>query len=125
MSLHLRWVELSIVLVIISILAMLGYPVYLDYARKSARTDVQRALLDWARSQREWRENHISFNDGIYPLNNNRYAFTMSNATTVSLTLTATAKGKQLGDEEDGTSCSTMSVDQSGSVRTPPACWSL
>ena len=122
---YLRWVEVLILLAVISILIMLVHPLYVEYARKSARAEVQKALLDWANRQQEWRAEHISYNEGIRPVNTNRYSFNMSDVTSSSFTLTATAQGSQLGDEESGISCKTMSVDQSGSVRTPAACWSL
>lgn len=116
-------VELMIVVVVVAILVTLSYPSYVSFIRKSERSDAQAELLDWANRQHLWRADHNSYNAGINPANSDKYTYTMPNLTTTSFTLTATAQGGQAADDEEGVDCSSLSVEQTGMVRLPAACW--
>ena len=117
-------IELMIVLAVIAILITLSYPSYVSFIRKADRTDAQTDLLDWSNQQQVWRADHPDYNTSINPPDTALYAYTMA-STTTSFTLTATAQGKQAGDEEDGVSCTSLTIDHNG-VTGPTGlqpCW--
>ena len=119
-------IELMIVLVIVAILLALAYPSYIDYVRKGKRGDAQQALLNWAVNQEIWRSNHPTYAGlGDLPAPSTdyyTYDFDVDPTATV-YTLQATAQGDQANDKaRNGTSCATLTLDQSG-VKSPPECW--
>jgi type IV pilus assembly protein PilE len=56
-------IELMIVVVIVSILATVGYPSYLDHVRKTRRSDAQAALLRVAQSLERCYTEYNAYND--------------------------------------------------------------
>ncbi len=117
-------IELMIVLALVAILIMLSYPSYVNFIRKADRAEARVTLLDWANRQEIWRADHISYNADINPANDENYTYSMV-STATSFTLTATAVGGQVADQDDGVSCATLTLDQAG-VQGPSghlACW--
>ena len=106
-------IELMIVIAVVAILVTLSYPSYVSFIRKAARSEAQVELLDWANLQQVWRADHPDYNTAISPDNSENYVYTMV-STTNSFTLTATARGEQVDDKEDGTSCASLSLNQAG-----------
>ena len=120
-------IELMIVLVIVAVLLALAYPSYIQYARKAKRGDAQQILMNWAVNQEIWRSNNPAYaGDADIPVpNSDHYSFSASNISATTYTLTATALGgsDQNNDTaKDGTSCSSMILDQNGQ-KLEPACW--
>ncbi len=107
-------VELMIVVAVVAILVTLSYPSYIAFVRRADRSDAQATLQDWANRLEVWRADHPAYNTGINPANTDKYTYSMVSSTT-SYTLTATAIGRQLADEQDGVSCATMTLRQDGS----------
>lgn len=121
-------VELMIVLIIVAIVLALAYPSYVQYVRKSKRSDAQQLLMNWSVNQEIYRSNHPTYSngteaDGIPPPTHDHYGFSVD-VTAASFTLTADAKSgdDQENDVEDGQNCGVMSIDESG-AKDPIECW--
>ena len=124
-------VELMIVIVIVAILIALAYPSYLQYIRKSKRGEAQQLLMNWSINQEIFRSNNPQYapitdpGNGLFLAapNNGYYAFTLPARSATVYTLQAAASGDQLNDvARDGTSCTPLTLTQSG-VKSPTACW--
>lgn len=123
-------VELIIVLIIVAILSTIAIPLYTDQVRKGRRVDGTATLLNIASEQEKHRANNATYGtlaavwgtstspQGYYQLN-----ITSNSAT--GYTATATAQGDQANDDEQGISCTTLSLIVNGlsTTRTPNTCW--
>lgn len=105
-------IELMVVIAIVSILAAIALPSYLDYIRKSRRADGISALMAIHLNQQKWRANHTTYTstlsdvweggengatsstDGYYTLDTNADG---TNPET-KYTITATPQGDQTND---------------------------
>ncbi len=124
-------IELMIVIGIVALLVSLAYPAYSQYVRKARRGEAHQLMLNWAINQEIWRSSNTTYNnviddtdpDYIIPGHDN-YVFSYSgvpDATTYILQ--AVAQGDQANDvSRDGTSCTTMTLNQSG-AKTFAVCW--
>jgi type IV pilus assembly protein PilE len=118
-------IELMIVITIVALLLALAVPSYTRYVLKAHRGEAQELLLNWSNNQEIWRAAHTTYADGTTALGvptHERYTFTVSGVTATAYVLTATAKGKQVGDEDKGTSCNALTLNQSN-TKTPANCW--
>jgi type IV pilus assembly protein PilE len=118
-------IELMIVITIVAVLVALAIPSYTHYVRKANRGEAQELLLNWANNQEIWRAAHTTYADGATTLGvptHERYTFTVSGVTGTTYQLTATAKDNQVGDKDKGTSCNTLTLNQSN-AKTPGDCW--
>lgn len=117
-------IELMIVIGIVALLVALALPSYQAWVRKANRGDAQQLLLNWANNQEIWRSNDNDYaTTGELPApTHGKYTFGLGNRTATTYTLTATATGDQANDKERGTSCTPMTLNQSG-AKTPPVCW--
>lgn len=128
-------IELMIVVVIISILAAIGYPMYLDQIRKSRRATAQATLNDAAARMEQFFLDRKSYANDMNQLG---YAVAAATpfetpeafynvdvdaptaacpiATCYSLTATA------INLQTDDTVCLTITLTSRGN-RTPAACW--
>jgi type IV pilus assembly protein PilE len=106
-------VELMIAVAVVAILVTLSYPSYIHFVLRANRSDAQMTLQDWSNQQVVWRADHPAYNTGINPSNTDKYTYSMV-STTTSFTLTATAIGRQVADEQDGVSCATVTLRQDG-----------
>jgi type IV pilus assembly protein PilE len=99
-------IELMIVVLIVGILAGVGYPSYAQYVERARRADGTSAILDAAqRLERCYTQNNSYAGCVAFPFNSPE-AFYQLNATTVTataFTLTATPQGRQAGDTRCGT----------------------
>ncbi len=117
-------VELMITVGIVAILVALALPSYGRYVRKANRGEAQQLLMNWANNQEIWRANDTDYaTEGeLVPPNHDKYGFTLSNRTATTYTLTADPSGDQAYDEDKGTSCDPLTLDQSN-AKDPPDCW--
>jgi len=122
-------IELMIVLAIVAILLALAYPSYIDYVRKSKRSDAQQALMNWAVNQEIWRANHTSYATTAQlpaPLIDNYDFATVGTPNATGYTLQASAKaGNDQNNDKSrnrSASCATMTLNQSG-LKTHAGCW--
>ena len=118
-------IELMIVIAIVAILVALALPSYTRYVRKANRGEAQALLLNWANNQELWRANdtdYASVDELVAPTHTKyRFTLTLPEATTL-YTLTATAQDDQANDEDKGTPCTALTLDQSNG-KGPADCW--
>lgn len=120
-------VELLVTVSMIAILAAIALPNYQHYGRKAKRTEAIAALLDMQMRQEKWRASNNSYNGTASQIgapSSADYTFSVTNVGVSSYTLNATAitSSTQVKDKQSSTSCSTLSIDQSG-TRSPATCW--
>lgn len=119
-------VEVMIVVAIVAILVALALPSYSRYVRKANRGEAQQILLNWANNKEIWRANSTTYDDaGAIPtptISPATYVFSFDDISATTYTLIATAQGDQAKDEERGSTCSPLKLDQSN-AKTPPNCW--
>lgn len=126
-------IELMIVVVIIGILAAIGYPSYRNYVLRSNRTEGYAALTDAATRQERFFSNNnsytadmtnLNFDANPYITNQNQFYSVAVDAPTAGcpiascFSITATAQGRQADD----TGCPTLTLNSQG-TRTPADCW--
>lgn len=117
-------IELMIVVMIVGILVALALPSYNRYVRKANRVEAQGLLMNWANNQEIWRANDFDYaSDTEIPLPTHaKYTFTLPVTAPKTYTLTATATGDQAKDEDKGSSCTVLTLDQSN-AKAPSDCW--
>lgn len=111
--------ELMIVVAIFAIIASIGYPIYVEQAKKSRRSDAKVALSDNAQSVERCRSNTNTY-VGCATVNSpsGYYIITMAAAAS-TYTLTATATGVQANDK-----CTIFTITNTGvKGATLPDCW--
>jgi type IV pilus assembly protein PilE len=115
-------IELMIVVGVIGILASIAYPAYQNYVRKARRVEGQGIMLNIQLLEEKHRVNHATYEGTLANLGSftsDDYTFATSNATATTYTITATAKGSQVGD----TSCTPMTLNQAGTKTPSAGCW--
>jgi len=133
-------IELMIVVVVVAILASIAVPAYQDQIRKARRSDGLQALLKISLEQEKFRANCPEYahqlagtrecdtSGGSYILgvstssSESYYTLSITQGTPTEFTARAQALGDQQKDDADGTSCSALTLDESGN-KTPTACW--
>ena len=119
-------IELMIVVAVVAILASIAIPSYQDQVRKSRRADALRVIGEIRMAQERWRADQPSYGSladvGNPGAGSAHYAFTVTNNTATTYTITATAQGGQASDKQGGTSCTPLSITQAG-TKSPAACW--
>lgn len=109
-------IELMIVVAVISILAGIAYPSYLDQVQKTRRSEAKAALTDAASRQEQFFLDNLTYTAVIGDLGmsatteNNYYTLSIV-STATTYTVTATANGTQTND----TNCATLSISDTGS----------
>ena len=119
-------VEIAIVLVIVSLLAAFAYPSYLSQVRKSRRADASIVIESMAQEQERFFSRFRTYTSvvaapqsctgaacGLGQLDNmsrNDYYTVTSAGDGTSFTLTATARGTQVDDDD----CQSMSMNNVG-----------
>lgn len=126
-------IELMIVLVIVGILATIALPAYQDYVRKSRRAEAISLMLDLQLTQEKYRANNISYASSLAAMGVNStyisnqvsasyYTISATSATNNTYTISAVAVGKQANDNQYGTACTTLTINQSN-IKSPANCW--
>jgi type IV pilus assembly protein PilE len=120
-------IELMIVIVIVALLLALAVPSYTQWIRKGHRGEAQATLINWANNLEIFRAGNSGYDAAGAPVAptdpDGRYVFTIASGTnTFTLTATAQAVGGQNTDQERGTSCTPMTLNQSN-TKTPADCW--
>lgn len=117
-------IELMIALVVTAIIVTLAYPAYSQYVRKAKRGEAQQLLLNWAANQEVFRANNPAYADAgaLAPPVHGDYTLTVSGVTAAGYTLQAAAQGAQASDTDDGVSCASLTIDQTGR-KAPIECW--
>lgn len=125
-------IELMITVVVVAILAAIALPSYSYAVRKSRRADAQSVLSEMNIKQEKWRANNAAYSAtpadiGAPPAGSRilaYYTFTVPTATATAFEIRATPVSgtDQVNDTQGGTSCSPLSINQSG-VRAPAGCW--
>lgn len=123
-------IELVVAMAIVAILAMIAIPGYQQYVRKGRRSEAIAVLLELQLRQEKFRANNPAYGtatDISAPTTGaaaTYYTFSVSGNSGTAYTLQAAAKttGGQNQDQQNGTACSTLTLDQSGD-RSPAACW--
>jgi len=117
-------VEVMIVVVIIGIIAAVGFPSYTDYVRKSRRADGHLALLSAVQSMERCKTTRFSYANCTIPPNEmtspeGYYLITMGpGLSAATFQLVAAADNAQLGDGD----CLELTIDELGE-RLPADCW--
>lgn len=141
-------IEIMVVVCIIAVLAAIAVPTYRSYQVKSRRIDAQTGLLQIQSIMEDYfaKNNlypHPAITIPVLPCFRRicskiplppriipsqitlptslyyQYTFTSTNTT---YTITATAIGNQVNDQENGTNCNVLSIDNVGN-KLPAACW--
>ena len=124
-------IEIMIVVVIIGIIASIGYPAYQNYVREARRTDAYTTLTDIAaKLERHFNDNNV-YVTGLTALGYSSatptspegyYVVTATAGPTATIstsyTLTAAAQSPQTSD----TGCTSIVLNSAGS-KTPATCW--
>jgi type IV pilus assembly protein PilE len=124
-------IELIIVVIIISILARVVYPSYLNYVRKSRRTDAITTLLSIQLAEEKFRYANTQYGTlkqvwgGTNTTPGGYYTLAISNTSEAGYTLSAIAIGTQANDKEGNTICSPLQLNVNNGVvtLTPQICW--
>lgn len=123
-------IDLLITLAVVAILVSIAVPTFGGAIRKSRRADAIQSLRSVQLAQERWRANNSTYGTTAQILGSTTtspggwYRLAISNPTATTYTATATAvSGKsQTADTAQGTSCSTLTVDQDAPVGQA-ACW--
>ena len=119
--------ELMIVVFIVAMLAMIAIPSYKNHVHSSRRLTAISELLQLQLLQSRYRTTHTSYATteqlGMRQ-EDDYYSYSVKDVSATSYTLNATAKvgTSQINDTRDGTSCSTLTLNQSN-TKTLPICW--
>lgn len=128
------FIEIMIVVVIISILASIAIPSYQDHIRKGKRTAAKAVLADLANRQQAYLMDNRSYASSLATLVSsfsappdiaNDYTFAITDVATSppSFTITATPISTMMLGDTCGTSGAVpLSIDQIGQ-RLPEGCW--
>jgi type IV pilus assembly protein PilE len=130
-------IELMMVVVIIGILAAIGYPSYSQYVMKSRRADAQRAVTDLANKLERYYLDKSGTTGATYTTDMTKLGYTAATNVkagdyyqlkveaggcgdiTSCFKVTATAVGNQAKDS----TCSTLTLDSLGTKGPKPECW--
>ncbi len=126
--------ELMIVVVIVGILAAVGYPAYREYTIRAARSEGRGALLEAASRQEQFFLDNKSYAEDLADLSlpqnteHDKYQIAVDDEpadcpVTSCYALTATPLGRQLDD----TACGSLTLNSNGTKGAtgdaPDACW--
>jgi type IV pilus assembly protein PilE len=124
-------IELLIAVVIIAILAIIAAALYTSQIRAGRRTDAINTLFAISLAEERYRTTNTTYGTlaqvwgGITTSTGGYYTLAISTATATEYTITATATGTQASDSEGGTSCATLTIDNTAGTitQTPNVCF--
>ena len=121
--------ELLIVVVIIGILAAIGYPNYRQFVARAKRTEAKALLLEIAQNQeRHYLQNNtygnltdLGYGANTITTDSESYDVTVNSADSNNFTVTATYNFS----DEEASKCNTFTIDGGGSKTSAPLanCW--
>ena len=111
-------IELMIVVVIGSILALIAIPNYQQHVRNSFRKEALAEVYDLVSEQERVLSQTGTYSASSFASKSGRYAITLVVNSANSFTVTLTAQGAQMQD----TGCTTLTLDEFGN-KTPANCW--
>lgn len=126
--------ELMIVVLIVGILAAIGYPAFREYTIRAARSEGRGALLEMASRQEQFFLDNKSYADALADLSmpenteHDKYQIAIDDESAdcpvqTCYALTATPLGRQLDD----TACGSLTLNSNGTKGAtgdaPGACW--
>ena len=122
-------IELVIIVTVVGILAAIAIPAYTDYVVRARRADAQSVMFDLQQKQEKWRANHSTYGnlqaDGSIgtataaTYSTTYYNYTITFASGI-YTINAAARGSQASKDS---SCTPMTLNQSGSKTPVTGCW--
>jgi type IV pilus assembly protein PilE len=101
-------IELMIVVVVVSILAMIAYPTYSSHVRKTARKEAAGVMLDVAGRMERIRSQKLAY-EAFTPESTQRYSIAVEVPDGTQFTITATPTADQTGD-----TCGTITLNHRG-----------
>jgi type IV pilus assembly protein PilE len=128
-------IELLIVIVILSIVAAIGYPLMTKYVQKARRAEAKSALQDLALRETRWRVNNTTYTSTLSDLTDlspattlptTYYTYSVVAASTTASAFKVQADGSgtsQATDTQNGTSCKILTVNASSGHGSSAACW--
>ena len=125
------FIELLIVMAIISIMALIASSLFSPYVLRGRRIDAGNAMLSISLAEERYRSNNSQYGTlaqvwgGVSTSPEGYYTLTITNVSATGYTVTAVAQGNQANDSVSGTSCSTLTLGQSSGTitKTPSVCW--
>lgn len=125
-------IEILAVMIIVVLLVVLSVPIYTNYLIYSNRTDAIQTLLAIQIAEEKYQLENNTYGElnAVWNSSNsvsNHYQISISNVTSNSYTITATATGNQANDAQNGASCATMilSYQNNTTTKTPLVCWTM
>lgn len=120
-------IELMIAVAVIGVLAAIAIPSYQQYVKQARRAEAQGVLLDIQQKQEKWRVNNIAYGTltevgGTASNAYYNFSVTGNTSTTYTISATAIAGALQATDTEGATSCTPLSITETG-AKSPAACW--
>lgn len=112
-------VDLMILVTILGFIAAIAFPLYEFYILKARRIEGQETMLKIQDLQEKYLADYMTYKRVLADLGNfesENYTFALSNATSTTYIITATAKGRQVND----IGCIFMTLNQAG-VKCPSA----
>ena len=124
-------IELMVTVLIFGIIAIIATTIYSSYVRKGRRVDAVNALLSMSLAEESYRSTNATYGtlaqvwNGQTASQEGFYTLAISNVSSTTYTLTATAVGDQANDAENGTACAaiTLSISNGTITKSPAACW--
>ena len=115
-------IELMIVLAILAIIMAVAVPAYQSQVRHSRRSEAMQLLSGCALQQERFRADNPQYGNIACASTTTNYTIAISNVTATTFTYTATAQGDQTHDQQEGTSCTPLTINQAR-TKTPAVCW--
>ena len=123
--------EVMIAVLIVSILAIIAVNVYSSYVRAGRRADGMNTITSIALAQEKYRTSNLQYGSlaqvwgGVTSSAGGYYTLAISGTSATGYTITATAQGNQANDQENGVSCTTLTLVVSNATvtKTPAGCW--
>ena len=130
-SIGLTFIELIVVIAIISITAVIAINLFSTYTRKGRRIDGINTLLAISLAEERYRSNNTQYGTlaqvwgGVTTSPQGYYSLTISSVSATGYTITATGIGNQAKDAVNTTSCAslTLTVNNGVITKSPSVCW--
>ena len=125
-------IELMIVVMVVAILSAIAMPAYTDYVRRARRSDALEELLRLQQAEEKWRANNSTYGKlaDVPARSVSHYDAVTQPADPdgTSYSFSIKANGDQLNDTQNGTDCSTLTLDFGATTvgvvtQLPVVCW--